>query len=87
MFGRKKPIRLRLVTRAGCHLCGEMKASLLRAGRGLTLELEEVDIDTDPALAARYGEEIPVLFVNGSKAFKFRASEKELRLRLKRERA
>jgi hypothetical protein len=25
---------------------------------------EEVDVDSDPALAARYGESIPVLFVN-----------------------
>ena len=31
-----------------------------------------MDVDGDPALAAAYGDEVPVLLVNGRKAFKYR---------------
>ena len=43
--------------RAGCHLCEQM-ARLLRA---LGIPFEEIDVDGDPALKARYGDRVPVL--------------------------
>ena len=43
--------------RAGCHLCEQM-ARLLRA---FGIAFEHIDVDADPALAARYGERVPVL--------------------------
>lgn len=79
-------IRVELMTRAGCHLCDEMKVSLERAAEGLEVELVETDIDGDAALAAEFGHDIPVLFVNGSRAFKHRATVQELRTRLLLER-
>lgn len=78
-------IRVELYSRPGCHLCDEMKAALERAGRGLDLQLNEVDISLDPELESRFGWDIPVLFVNGRKAFKHRATEEEIRRRLSRE--
>ena len=36
-------------------------------------------------LEAQFGIEVPVLFVNGRKAFKYRCSARELRKRLERE--
>jgi hypothetical protein len=47
--------------------------------------LQRVEIDGDPALEAQFGIEVPVLFVNGRKAFKYRCSVRELRKRLERE--
>ncbi|MBI3796610.1 MAG: glutaredoxin family protein [Deltaproteobacteria bacterium] len=47
--------------------------------------LEETDISLDPELEARFGQEIPVLFINGRKAFKYRLTAGELRRRLARE--
>ena len=44
---------------------------------------EEVDADADPAIAARYDLEIPVLCVNGEKAFSVRVGAGELRRHLK----
>ena len=79
-------LKLRLLTKPGCHLCDDMKANLTRASRGIVSEMEEVDISADPSLSELYGNDIPVLFVNGRKAFKHRASEEELRKRLLRER-
>jgi Glutaredoxin-like domain (DUF836) len=49
--------------------------------------LEEIDVDTSPALQEKYGNEVPVLFINGRKAFKYRLAAAELEQRLKRESA
>ena len=81
------PIRLTLYTRPGCHLCDDMKEILLPLTAEYGCQLEQVDISGDQALETELGQEIPVLFVNGRKAFKYRASERDLRQRLRRERA
>ena len=75
-------IEVEILTRAGCHLCDEMKEALNQADTGLDVQLRETDIDADEGLTAQYGDDIPVLFVNGSKAFKHRATAQELKRRL-----
>ena len=80
------PIALTLYTRAGCHLCEDMEAVLLPTAAEFGCVLERVDISGDPALEVRFGQEIPVLLVNGRKAFKYRLTERELRRRLQAER-
>jgi glutaredoxin len=74
-------IRLTIYSRPGCHLCEVMKDAVERAVRasGLGVSLDEIDISRDPDLEARYGVEIPVLLVDGSKAAKYRVSEWEVR--------
>ncbi len=66
-----------LYTRAGCHLCDEVKAVLARARRKADFTLREVDIDTDPALLAEYNDQVPVVAINGRKAFKYHLKEDE----------
>jgi glutaredoxin len=70
-----------IYSRPGCHLCDEMKAVVHRVVHTIDapVEVEEIDISTDPALEARYGLEIPVLLVDGRKVAKFRVTEGELR--------
>jgi len=53
--------------------------------REIPMVVEEVDVDTDPTLASAYGAEVPVLCVNGRKAFKYRVDGPALRARLARE--
>lgn len=73
---------LTLYTRAGCHLC-DMAKDVLEAVRAeVPFALELVDIDTDPVLVERYGMEIPVITIDGRKAFKYRVDPVELRTRL-----
>jgi len=69
-----------IYSRPGCHLCDEMKEVVRRvtASAQPPVEIEEIDISTDPDLEARYGLEIPVLLVDGKKAAKYRISEGEL---------
>jgi hypothetical protein len=52
---------------------------------GIAATVSEVDISLDSELAAVYAEQIPVLFVNGRKAFKYRLTEEALRDRLNEE--
>jgi hypothetical protein len=47
--------------------------------------LDEIDISGDADLERTFGEEIPVLFINDRKAFKYRVTATELRQRLARE--
>jgi len=77
-------VRLRLLSRPGCHLCDEMRAEVdaLLADREKSWEI--VDVDSDPMLADRYGESIPVLFVNGRLFAKVRLPRLASKLRLLR---
>ncbi len=45
-------------------------------------KLTRIEIDGDADLEARFGQEVPVLFVNQRKAFKYRCTARELRRRL-----
>ena len=74
-------ILLTVYSRPGCHLCDEMKAVVQRVVRTeqAPIQVEEIDISTDPELEARYGLEIPVLLVDGRKVAKYRIDEQALK--------
>lgn len=61
-----------LYTRAGCHLCEEAKEQLQALRREALFTLSAIDIDRDPELQRLYNDEVPVIFINGQKAFKYR---------------
>jgi glutaredoxin len=67
-----------LYTRKGCCLCADAKRVLETVRRHAGFDLEEIDIDTDAELRRRYNDEVPVIAINGSKAFKHRVTEREL---------
>jgi hypothetical protein len=52
-----------LYVRAGCHLCDQFLIELSLELGGVVEGLRIVDVDTDPALAARFGLRLPVLEV------------------------
>ena len=56
---------LTVYERAGCHLCEDMLATLAEWQAELGFEVERIDVDSAPELAARYGVKVPVL-VHGS---------------------
>jgi glutaredoxin len=64
-----------LYTKRDCCLCDDAKAVLARVRTEVPFELEEVDIEGDPDLLARFGTQIPVVFIEGRKAFKYRIDE------------
>ena len=76
-----------LYTRAGCHLCDEAKEQLRELRQKVVFDLQEVDIDQDPALHERYNDEVPVIFIHGRKAFKYRIDPRQFLKRLQAPRA
>ncbi len=54
-------MRLRLLSRPGCHLCEEMLAAVSPTVEEAGATLEVVNVDSDPELAARFGLSIPVI--------------------------
>ena len=78
------PARLRLLSRSGCHLCEAMRREVDEILRDAPREWEVVDVDSDPALAAEFGEAIPVLYVNGRLFAKTRLPPIAAAMRLRR---
>ncbi len=76
--------RLTLLSRPGCHLCEEMRRQVDEILSGLPLAWEEVDVESNVELADRYGNSIPVLFVNGRLFAKVRLPRLATALRLRR---
>jgi len=56
-------------TRNGCHLCERAEAIVAEARKKISFELEIVDIDQSPELQSKYGEEVPVIAVDGRDRF------------------
>lgn len=78
-------LEIALYTKADCSLCDEAKAVIQEVQRHLPFSYREIDITTDAAIYEQYREQIPTIFVNGRKAFKFRVTADALIARLRRE--
>jgi len=70
--------KVTLYTRKGCCLCDDAKRVLESVRQHARFDYDEVDIDAHPELQKVYNDEIPVIAIDGSKAFKYRVSEAEL---------
>jgi hypothetical protein len=69
-----------LFTREQCHLCHVAHDVLLRVQRDHPFELVVVDLDREasPEQRAAYDHEVPVIEIDGVKAFKYRVDEARL---------
>jgi glutaredoxin len=79
-------IEVTIYSKPDCHLCDEAKAVLLEVQRQEPFILREVNIEEDAETREAFKEEIPVIFIAGRKAFKYRVGERELLKRLQRAR-
>ena len=77
-------IQIDIYSRPGCHLCDEAKETVERVLKRYSFEVRVINIEEDPALETAFGTEIPVVFINGNKAFKYRVDEAELEKRIQR---
>ncbi len=71
-------MELTLYTRPGCHLCDDMKAVITQLRRRRPFEFTAIDISTDIALERRYGQDIPVLLIDGEEVARHRIAEPDL---------
>ena len=71
-----------IYTRKDCCLCDEMKTVIHQVAAQTPLALAEIDVDGAPETQEKFGNEVPVLFINGRKAFKYRVTRGELEKKL-----
>lgn len=76
-------VELTLVGKPDCHLCAEAKEVITRvriAAENSHIELQyvEVNILEDSVMAEKYGEDIPVVLLNGNPYASFHVYEDKL---------
>ena len=64
--------RVTLYSRRDCCLCDEMKAVIKAVAAKIAIDIDEVDVDSSPHLQEQFGSKVPILFIDGRKAFKYR---------------
>ena len=64
-------------SRRGCHLCEVVKESISKLHRRGGFTWSEIDVDSDEGLRRQFTDEVPVVFINGRKAFKYHMDERE----------
>tara|TARA_Y100000590_G_C15252088_1_gene837876 strand:- start:43 stop:291 length:249 start_codon:yes stop_codon:yes gene_type:complete len=70
--------QLILYSRPDCHLCDDMEITIKKISKKNSVDLRIVDISNNATLEKQYGQEIPVLFIDGRKVAKYRISERAL---------
>jgi hypothetical protein len=75
----KLKARVVLYTKTDCGLCDKIREQIALANCDELFTLEEVDIEKDGELLARYRYEIPVLSIDGVEAFRYQLKAEEFR--------
>jgi glutaredoxin len=71
-------LKIRIFSKKDCHLCDTAKEVLRRLSVRYSIAVEEIDIEQDPEAFEIYHEEIPVIFLEDRKLFKYRVDEPKL---------
>lgn len=71
-------------SRKGCHLCEIVKDTLAKLEQCGGFTWQDIDVDGDEELRSRFTDEVPVVFIDGRKAFKYRLDEQEFLHRVAR---
>lgn len=69
---------LRFYTKESCHLCDVALEIVERISNKTNFVLEKVDITQSDDLMMKYGNDIPVIEINGNFEFKYKVTEKDL---------
>ena len=69
--------KVTIYSRPGCCLCDEVKDKLQRLRQRAEFELEEINVDDNVELRRLYSDQVPVVMIDGRKAFKFRLDSEE----------
>ncbi len=73
-------MKFRLLSRPECHLCRDAEDAL----NALGVDFVTVDVDSDPEVARRFGDAIPVLLADGAEVIRAPFSPSSLRRALER---
>ena len=65
-------------------MCEIVKETLSKLARNANFNWREIDVDSDELLRRQFTDEVPVVFINGRKAFKYRLNEQDFLRKLAR---
>jgi len=80
------PVRVRILSRDNCHLCGVVYRIALHLQSTMPIEVQKVSIEGDRVLMERYGERVPIVLLDEIEHFAGRVTEEELRQAIKKAR-
>lgn len=80
----KDQVQVLLYSKPGCHLCEVMKKEMAKADCAELYKLEEINIEGNAELFARYRHDIPVLMIDGVEAFRHRLTADSFRASLEK---
>ncbi len=69
---------IELYYRPGCHLCDEARTTITAAASRHSFNFIERNVEEKQEWESSFGQEIPVVFIDGRKAFKYRVPPREL---------
>lgn len=72
-------------SRSGCHLCEVALAEIEKFKNEFKFNVEKILIDGDIELEKKYGEEVPVILINGKPHDFFRVDPERFRNAMKKE--
>jgi glutaredoxin len=75
-----------IYSRENCHLCDVALEALKSVEAELNFKIEKIDIDKDPDLVRKYGEEVPVIHIDGKHHDMFRVDLDRFRSSLEKHR-
>ena len=77
------PHKVTIYSKSNCHLCEIAEERILNVRKRIAFEIEKINIEESENLMQRYGEQIPVVCIDGEEVFVYRVSEKLLEKRLR----
>jgi glutaredoxin len=73
-------------SRHGCHLCEDAVKTLESMRKELAFEIEIIYIDGNPELEKLYGNEVPVIHINGEHHDFYKVDPERFRISLEKHR-
>jgi glutaredoxin len=80
------PVRVTILSREDCDLCGDVHRILLQLESELHIETSKVLIENDRTLMERYGTRVPVVLLDEVEYLAGNVTERELRRAIKKAR-
>ncbi|MFB6189629.1 MAG: glutaredoxin family protein [Halapricum sp.] len=70
-------VQITIYRRHPCELCEDAVETIesVADAAEIPVEVEEIDVDDDPDLRERFGDSVPVVFVDGQKQFELFVDE------------
>jgi glutaredoxin len=77
-------ITVAIYSKEDCCLCDEARKTLQKVAGDFPIQIQEIDIASDPEIHELYKEEIPVITIQGERAFRYKVHETTLRKKLEK---